>query len=143
MIGAWYILPMIITSCLGIVGTIFGGVMTYRTSKRTASGTVETSNANELWTENSRLVDRLGKEIDRLNKDVDMLRSELGKLSIERDELRGENVALRHKMHALEIEMIKFHSESYVTTPTPPVIPPPTVVTTETTSTKITQTGSD
>lgn len=110
-----YVLPMVISSLVGVVGVVFGGVMTYKANKRTSSGTVATSNAMELWAENSRLVDRLTKEIDRLTGDVDNLRQEVTKLRGERDDLRKENTNLRQKQHELEIEVIKLQSSQITT----------------------------
>lgn len=113
-----FVIPMIVSAILGIVGTIFGAIVTYKSNRRTSSGTVATSNANELWTENSRLMDRLTKEIDRLTRDVSDLQTEIIKLRDERDFLRKENIDLREKVHLLEIDMLKFHNATTITTAT-------------------------
>jgi predicted nuclease with TOPRIM domain len=124
-----YILPMIISSLVGVVGIVFGGYMTYKSNKRIASGSVATSNANELWQENSRLIDRLTKEIDKLGSDVERLQKEVTELRSERDGLRGENTRLREKQHELELEMAKMHSTpSKVTTITETGVMPTAVV---------------
>lgn len=103
-----FIIPMIMASIVGVGGTAFGAWMTYRANRRTSAGTVATSNANELWAENSRLMDRLTREIDKLSADVTRLQNEITKIRDERDALRQENIALRQKLHELEVEMLKF-----------------------------------
>ena len=110
MIGTWYLVPMILGPVVGVIGTVFGAFLANRAQKRTTSGTVETSNATELWTENNRIIDRLREDIDRLRKDVDDLRSEVASVRQERDQLMRENGDLRIKLHDLELEMVRLRA---------------------------------
>jgi predicted nuclease with TOPRIM domain len=77
----FYLVMAIAGPLVGVFGTVFGGVMTYRASKRTSAGTVETSNASELWAENDRLMKRLTDQVDRLAKEVDRLTTENSRLN--------------------------------------------------------------
>lgn len=106
----WFILPLVIGPMVGVVGTTFGAWLTVRANRRTTSGSVETSNASELWTENNRIQDRLRADIDRLRKDVDDLRAEVVAVRLERDQLMRENSELRIKVHDLELEMVRLRT---------------------------------
>lgn len=96
---SWYVvIPMIVAPIIGVIGTIFGGLLTYRANRRTAAGTVETSNASELWAENSRLIERLSKEVERLGQQVDTLEAVNLQLS-------AENRALHEQVKLLTAEV--------------------------------------
>ena len=88
---------------VGVFGTVFGGVMTYRASRRTSAGTVETSNASELWAENDRLMKRLTDQVDRLAKEVD-------RLTTENSRLNAENRALNEQVKLLTLELQELKS---------------------------------
>lgn len=104
-IGNSYVVFMVLGPLLGVIGTLVGQFINAKIAKRTTSGTVETSNASELWQENSRLVDRLTKEIDRLTTDVDHVRDELRRIRAERDEALSAAAAMRERIHELELEL--------------------------------------
>ena len=110
MIGTWYLVPMILGPVIGVIGTVFGAFLANRAARRTTSGTVETSNATELWNANNRIIDGLRADIDRLRKDVDGLRNEVATVRQERDQLMRENGDLRVKLHDLELEMVRLRA---------------------------------
>lgn len=104
-LGNGYLVFMVIGPLLGVVGTLVTQFVNAKVAKRTTSGTVQTSNANELWTENARLIDRLTKEIDRLQADVDHVRDEMRRMRTERDEAIASAAAMRERIHELELEL--------------------------------------
>ena len=105
--SSWFMVPLILGPVVGVIGTVFGGWMTYRAGRRVASGTVQTSNATELWQENSRLMDRLSKEVERLTFQVNALEATNARLSDENRLLHeqvklltAEVADLRARLHA-------------------------------------------
>lgn len=118
--GNFYIVLMVVGPLVGVFGTIATQIFSARLQKRTTSGTVATSNASELWAENSRLVDRLGKEIDRLTADVDHVREELRRIRQERDNALGEAAAMKERVHELELELLRLkHGQAAAAVQTP------------------------
>lgn len=106
MIGSnYYIVLMVLGPLLGVFGTMVTQRAQAAISKRTTAGTVQTSNAGELWQENARLVDRLTKEIDRITADVDHVREELRRMRVERDDALTASAGMRERIHELELEL--------------------------------------
>ena len=102
--SSWFLLPLIIGPLVGVVGTVFGGWMSYRSTRRTAAGTVQTSNASELWSENARLIDRLSKEVERLGVQVTNLEDVNVKLA-------SENRLLHEQVKLLTAEVADLRAE--------------------------------
>lgn len=133
--GNSYIVLMVVGPLLGVVGTLAGQFVSATMARRTTSGTVETSNATELWTENARLIERLTKEVDRLAADLDHVREELRRMRGERDDALKDASAMRERVHELELELqrLKFgQAAAAVTTvkvETGPAAAPPPVET--------------
>lgn len=110
MIGTWYLLPMILGPVVGVIGTVFGAFLTMKAQRRTTAGTVETSNAAELWAENSRIVERLSKEVERLERDVMELRNEVRELRTERDQAWIERDKTKVRLHEMEMELTRLRA---------------------------------
>ncbi|MGE3463884.1 MAG: hypothetical protein AB7I04_18400 [Pseudomonadales bacterium] len=94
--GNSYIVLMVAGPLLGVLGTFVGQWFTAKTQRRTASGTVETSQAGELW--------------QNLQKQVDRLEAELKEYRQENAELRRENERLKDQLHAFELELTRLRS---------------------------------
>jgi hypothetical protein len=74
----------IVAALLTALGAVGGGAATYWAKRRTTSGTVQTTEAKDLWSEASSM--RLA-----LRDEIAELRAELSKVEGERDALRKEN----------------------------------------------------
>ena len=100
----WFVIPMIIGPALGVVSAILTAFLTYNTTRRGASGSVQTSNASELWAENDRIITRLIKEVDRTS-------IELTHVTTERDALRLEGARLHEEASHLKSQMVENAAE--------------------------------
>lgn len=81
MNSSYYVIPMIAGSFAALAGSITAAVLQFRGSRRTASGSVDSSDARLVFEQMQALVNRLTEE----NKD---LRAQIAQLRAELDELR-------------------------------------------------------
>lgn len=98
MIGSWYWLPMALTGVLSAVGGWLTAYYTHRQQARTASGSIETSDARTLWEQAQRIIGELRTEVTRLT-------AEVARLEAANDRLDNENAALRRELEQLAAEI--------------------------------------
>lgn len=102
--GNYFYLLMVVSPALGVIGTLATQYFASKTQRRTAAGTVETSTASELWTENDRLFKRLEGQVDRLAAEVKRLTEENGRLA-------AENRALNEQVKLLTLEVAELREK--------------------------------
>jgi uncharacterized coiled-coil DUF342 family protein len=90
----------VVAASTGIVTT----VLTYLLSKRRSSGSVETSEASELWRESAALRDQLRTEAATLRAEVESMRAEAAAMRTEMAALRAETAQLREEAATLREE---------------------------------------
>lgn len=86
----------VIAALLTTLGALFGGGLTYWTKRRTSSGSIDTSEAQELWAESTQLRLALREQIadrdlviERLEAAIAALRKENADLWVRINARRG------------------------------------------------------
>lgn len=87
---------MVFASIAGLLGGVLAAVLTYKNGKRTAAGTVSTSDARTVW-ERQELAYRTMKE---------MYESRIKELEDANEELRQSVKELENKVAKLESEIL-------------------------------------
>jgi len=85
----------IITVVVGLVGTVSVALITYLSTRRTTSGNLEASKAEDLWASMRGELERYQAEATALRTEAGLARAEVTKLREEAAEFRS-SVALAH-----------------------------------------------
>lgn len=85
-----------------LLATLTTGATTWAVARRRTSGTVVTSDADQLWAESKIIRQELRAEAVELRAEATALRAEVASLRAEITACHAETTALRRRLNAIE-----------------------------------------